>query len=207
MLDNCSKCSLYNLDNQFICDAQVISVNEEKASLALLDDYSEQLSTEVQVTFYDSIDGLITYLCTLYSYKEVVHPHYRSYFSVNCRFEEERGVIQRRRDIKVKTDFKIDISTKDADFHNITLEGCVRDISAGGLFFIAKEELVVGNEFSFPFQKGSVPLLLEGIILRRQKVPFQDRTGYGCRFIRLSVAKEAVIREFVFREQIHQKNA
>lgn len=206
MLDNCTKCSIYDLDNRYICDAQVISVGEEEASLALLDDYSEQLTPDVLVTFYDSVDGLNTYFCTLFQYKGIIVPHYRSYFSVSCRLRERRGVLQRRRDIKVKTAFKIDLSTKNSDFHTITLEGTVLDISAGGLFFIAKEELVVGNEFSFAFKKGSVPMFLEGVILRCQEVSYPERTGYGCRFIHLSAAKESVIREFVFREQIKQRN-
>ena len=206
MLYDCSTCSIYDLDNHFICDAQVISLGEEEASLALLDDYSELLTPDVIVTFYDSIRGLITYFCTLFQYKEMTMPQYRSYFSVSCRLREKREILQRRSDIKIKTNFKINITTRNADFHTITIKGTVLDISAGGFFFFAKEDLIVGNEVSFHFRKGSTPLLLEAIILRRQEVPYKDHTGYGWSFINLSPAKEAVIREFVFREQIIQRH-
>lgn len=206
MLNHCVKCSIYNLDKEFICDAQVSLVDETQASLALLDDVSDQLLTEVNVTFYDDIQGLVTYLCVLSGYREVALPHFRNYYSVTCRFQKQISVIQRRSDIKIKTDFVIDITTIGSDNHETMIEVSVKNMSAGGLYFETENELAVGSEFSFLFRKGSLPLVLKGLILRRQEFQSPHFYGYGCSFTHLSSAKEAIIREFVFREQVRQKS-
>ncbi|MDD3142022.1 MAG: PilZ domain-containing protein [Lachnospiraceae bacterium] len=206
LLTNCTKCSIYNLRDEYICDAQVYMVDETNASLSLLDDFADSLLTEVHVTFYDGIHGLVSYLCSLSDYKEMILPEYRTYYSIDCILLKPIGIVQRRSDIKVKTNFTVDILMLNADDQEVVVAAAIRDISAGGFFFDSTEDLNVGSEFSFIFKRGSMPLLLKGIILRKQEMEETHRHGYGCEFVQLSAAKEAIIREFVFREQVYQKN-
>ncbi|MEF9941565.1 MAG: PilZ domain-containing protein [Lachnospiraceae bacterium] len=205
LLTNCTKCSIYNLDKQYICDAQVSEIDDTQAALFLLDDYGDLLSTEVHVTFYDDLQGLVSYLCTLSSYKEVIIPQFRNYYSVICHLNSEEGVIQRRHDIKIKTDFEVELTTINSDDEELNIPVTVKDISAGGLFFLSTEYFYEGQEFFFVFDKGSIPLPLTAMVLRRQNTDDEEVYGYGCQFLRLSSAKESIIREFVFREQLRKK--
>jgi c-di-GMP-binding flagellar brake protein YcgR len=205
LLSNCSKCSIYNLDKRYICDAQVTPIDETQVSLTILDDYADQLATEVHITFYDDRRGLVSYYCTLSNYKEVIIQEFRNCYAATCQLNEYIGIVQRRNDIKIKTDFKVELSMTDENDQPIMMEVAIKNISAGGFFFVTKEELPVGKVFSFIFKKGSLPLILQGSILREQETA-TGLHGYGCKFILLSTAKEAIIREYVFRQQLQQKN-
>ncbi len=180
-------------------------IDEPIALLAFLDDYADELETEVYVTFFDDVCGLVSYLCTLSSYKEVILPGYRNYYSVECKLNQQVKVIQRRSDIKVKTDFPAEISYLDYEDEELWADITVKDMSAGGLFFTSTEELPIGQEFTFFFNQGTRPFLLTGVVLRMQETEEEELFGYGCKFIQLSAAKEAIIREFVFRQQVQKK--
>ena len=110
--------------------------------------------------------------------------------------------------MKIRQSVTISIQTQDESGDEITVEGIIKDISAGGILFLSDHPFEMNQTLSFNFDKTDEPLHLECQVIRIQ--PFkikvygeeEERTAYGCRFINLHNSTESVIRSYVFRQDL-----
>lgn len=223
-LTQCKKASLYDLNNRYLCDADVSDIAEDSVSLHFSSPASDLLFSEVHVTFYDNVQGLVTYYCALSGYQEFLTAPRTMGSSVICRLNQEISVIQRRNDMKVPVQLKTTLTVINSEDILTDVAATITDISAGGLFFTSRYSFYVGQTFSFFFDKNPPAFQLEAEILRVNKQePDTDSSssadsrrprkvlyGYGCRFIHLSPYKESIIRNFVYKRDLtlhHRKPA
>lgn len=106
-----------------------------------------------------------------------------------------------RAELRVNLSFPLEITTPDV---SETTTISVVDISVGGLKFITDKAFSVDTTFSFIFTKGSEPVLINALILKRYPARTPDVYCYGCRFLDLTQAAESVIRGFIFKENLIQ---
>lgn len=219
ILTQCKKASIYSLEHEYICDVKVqrLDAEEDTAILVFPDDFIDSLWMNVYVTFYDNYRGLVTYHCSLTDYKkELVSPSVEKHTAL-CHMEDLDVVLDRRNDIKIYRDIPITLTGTDLENESeFETNAMIRNISAGGIFFISRRPFLVGQRaFSF-FERGNPPLLLEIEVLRTQDVDTdtlrnyyvpegQPVMGYGCRFINLSRWQESVIRSYVFQQDINER--
>ena len=212
-LIDCKKASVYDLDRIFLCDAQVHEPEGEAVLLQFESPTADILRSEVYVTFYDSLLGLVTYFCTLSNYKEyLAAPGYRVSTTL-CTLEKEISTIQRRNDIKVHVEVETTLTFANEEDVIVNASAVVKDISAGGIFFTSRYPFRKGQTFSFSFSQSANPLVLKAEVIRIQppheydsRLP-EDKElfGYGCQFIELSPHKESLIRNFVYRRDLESQ--
>ncbi|MCL2121696.1 MAG: PilZ domain-containing protein [Clostridiales bacterium] len=160
------------------------------------------------VQYYDNL-GIFDFSCSLVGcYFDP--PGYTASFKV----EEITKIVQRRQDVKMKTNIPIKMIL--LDYNNelvidpetkktVQILATLRDISAGGIMIDTDYPLRINQKLMFPFDKGSTPILVTAQVIREQ--PQQNSYfRYGCKFINNSFAKESVIREYVFRLETATRN-
>ena len=79
-----------------------------------------------------------------------------------------------------------------------------RDISAGGIYFISDYCLPEDSVVQFQLHGASKPLLLSAKVLRFEAIDSKDgkaQYGHGCIFIELRPQTEAVLRNYIFRQE------
>lgn len=220
---HCNKAQIYNLQEELLCTAEVVGDVENTAKLRMEGSCEDILRTEVIVVFLDATQGMVSCMCSLSDYDETFDSVRGNVTStVNCRILEYRGEIQRRKDVKVYTKIQayaefIDEEDRDENGKKGKkkfAEILILDISAGGMFCISRQQWK-------PKQKIALTLFrrlpVEAEILRTQLPStynhemFSDRfseeegfSGYGCRFINLTVAAEASLRKYVFQQEVLQ---
>lgn len=226
-ITDCKKASIYDLDRIYICDASVSfsadpdtqadADSPDCVTLAFPDLEADNLRSEVYVTFFDRIEGLVTYYCTLSNYKETLSAPGLWHSSVLCTLGEEVEIQQRRNDVKVQIHMDTVISFKNSEDVLINISAVIRNISAGGLFFTCHYPFRPGNTLSLAFENSlSKANQITAEILRVQPkddLPLiigteaNDETlmGYGCRFVNLSPYTESLIRNFVFKKDLVER--
>ncbi len=114
-------------------------------------------------------------------------------------------VIQRRKSIKVKTTFETNIYILyDIEGNRVTIENpikiTIRDISVGGIFFVAEHIFFEGNQFEFYFNQGPKHLRLKTKILRRQEMN-NGKLGYGCSFMDATEKEQDILFAYLWEVQ------
>lgn len=208
------KVSIYSSERIFICDTTLLSKKDEIVTMIVPEEAIDVIYTNMILTLYDDVYGLITYRAEMIDFKkEIIHSNFE--YTVQFHLIEKLEVVQRRSNVKVKatipTKIKlvdengkimIDKETKEL----LEYEGTIKDISAAGILLITKEKLNVGQNFTFLFEKCKRPFEITAEILRHQPQE-QDETikGYGCQFLNLSLSEESFVRQYVFRVQLEEK--
>lgn len=207
------KASIYNLNKMFICDTEVIGKQDDIIILIIPENLAPKLPTDLIITLYDDIYGLITYKAKIIQFKRRVSKNSQFEYMVKFKLIKKIGIVQRRSNVKVKTEIKTIIEFTDENWYKLINEDTkepirytvvIKDISAAGILFKTKEKFDIGQYFIFTFNKCSKPFEVKAEILRIQKYD-NEYFGYGCRFINLTLSKESIIRQYVFRMQIISK--
>ena len=209
LLKDCHKASIYTIDKEYLCDAHVSRITDSSALLSFGEPSADFLRSEVLVTFYDNVMGLISCYCRLSGYKEYSASTQGWNSSVVCTFGEVVTSIQRRNDLKVRVDIPTSISYTDNEGNIIKVEACIRDISAGGVFITCCHAFSKGQVFQFSFTARQKNLLLTAEVLRVDMSEHSEESrapgpssaaGYGCRFKDMTSYEEATVRSFVFQQ-------
>lgn len=214
-LIDCHKASIYTIDNDYLCDAIVSQITEESLLLTFKAPSADILRSEVRVTFYDNVRGLVSCSCALSGYKEYIDTPGNWHSCVTCTFREIIDTIQRRDDIKVHVDIPVTLHFTDSEGKNASAEAVIRDISAGGVFITSAYAFFTGEIIHFSFLTDSKKLHLKAEILRLDKNDINnkspkdkiapDQFGYGCRFIDVPSYVEASVRSFVYKQLARKK--
>lgn len=218
LLYDCKKASIYSLEHTFLCDASVSHVREDSAILTINGSAADFLTSEIYVTFYDGIKGLVTYFCELTDYKEEMPAPDICYSSVHCTVRDEISVLQRRNDVKIPVNIPVKVVMSSDPSRGAGIPAIIRNISAGGVFFICRRNLPKDMVVSFtlPLKKNAPALVLRVRILRVQdpgglrdiigsEADDDQLQGYGCCFVHTSPTAEAQIRNYVLHEDIIRK--
>lgn len=211
---DCKKASIYSLSNVFLCDAAVSDIRRDSVTLTIEGTSADILSSEVYVIFYDSTKGLVKNFCELTNYKEelVSAGVFRS--RVHCVIGREISVEQRRNDVKVPVNIPVNLSHAGGNTAAV-----LRNLSAGGTFFICDRAFEPGSEVEFTFspQKDVAPITVSARVLRVQEGEAltgilgnsadmnEGLFGYGCKFVELPSRTEAMIRNHVFRLDLDRR--
>ena len=203
------KARIYDLGNSFIIEATAYyKLDEETIYLRTSEDIAQK-GPDFYVHYTDDSQGVYDLRCTYVGYEKD-----GAQFINILQVEETIKSIQRRRDVKVKTNLLVRVALLDQS-GSIQIDpetmkarqfrGYLRDISAGGVMIETSDELEVNQKIMFPFDKGSTPIIIYAQVLREQP-PGENYRRYGCMFINNSSGKESVIREYVYRMESARKN-
>jgi len=200
------KASVYDVDNNFLLECSALHSREENAVFLSGDRSIVQKITDsgkdFLVRYTDATHGIMDYKCVYAGYEQEA-----VLYVVAFEIGDTIKTVQRRADLKMRTNLPIKITLLDAEDKIMTDQetakavqksAILRDISAGGIMIDVDDPLDVNQRLMFPFDKGSSPIMVQAEILREQA-----QTGafhrYGCKFYGLNNGKESIIREYVFR--------
>jgi len=201
---------LYTIEQRFLLECTAFYRPNEGKLYLRIDENIEDMGPGFLVHYTDSNLGVFDFRCSYDGYEREGTHHYLHTLVV----VETIKTVQRRSDIKVKINLPIKIILLDTGdrvkIHPETgktmeIRAYLRDISAGGLLIETDSHLDVNQRLLIPFDKGSMPLLLNAEVLR-ENYSTGDYQVYGCRFYNLNSGKEAVIRGYVFRLQLANKD-
>lgn len=230
-LQHCNKAQIYTVQEDFICNADVVGdVEEQTAILRFNGSRDEILETDVLVKFLDAAQGVLPCICRLSEYQEMMEEIIGAEetepgeneqegedekvaitSTVKCSIVAEHEVIQRRQDVKVSIQLSTTASFLDDEQQLQSAEITILDISAGGMFCISTQEWPQGQVFAAKIFDQTQPVDIEVIRVQDAHSYNADyaegdsRFGYGCRFIALSQSSEAALRKFVYQQQLLQK--
>lgn len=200
---------IYTADEFFLMTGRFISKDDESIHLAVKPNELLQEGQSVKVVLTSEAYGLLPYRCSI-TEDSILPTRFavQQYIGINLKIEEALPSVQRRKDIKVNLDQKktevalLDLVTGKP--YGQSCEGYIKDISASGLLFATKEELVENQEFLVPLPDVASGMILRAKIIRTQKEP-EGYTGYGCCFIGLRTGQEEALRQYVFKAQVLQR--
>lgn len=146
--------------------------------------------------------GLLPFICTplpesLTSTDTATEQHMRLDFQIL----EKKEPIQRRRDLKVKTDIDVEVRLLNPQKGHCI--GKIEDLSASGLLFATETALSIGQEFSFLFEEIEQPIQLTARILNQYENGRKNR--FGCELQYLSETEIEILRQYVFRMEALQR--
>ncbi len=220
----CQKAAIFDNDGEtIICQALVREIESDSATLIFNEDDVDLLESEMIITFYDEVSGLITYTCLLSGGKKFIGRDRRYKQALKCVLKEQVSVLQRRSDIKVHVEIPIrllipptvpipeEFAQGDLLRGDNVVVGKAIDLSAGGIFITSLCEIEETSEFKILLPISSDKAIEVGVKILRVVEPLEDSTieefGYGCKFINVNNATETAIRNFVFRQQMLHRQA
>jgi len=212
MSENFEKAYIYSHNKIYIGCADVLRgvFGEKEAVLRITDEVMDRMTTSFLLTFTSDSHGLVTDEVEMAEFKQ--DDRDSAVYIVKCNLVKTIEVIQRRENFKVKVTIPVTISLveREAIDDNIKSHApkaqypvVIKDISAGGVLFLTREELEVGQTVEFTFDRTNQPFNVNAEVLRVQDMD-DGYKGYGCCFINLQAAKESSIRRFIFSLQLNR---
>ena len=118
---------------------------------------------------------------------------------------------QMRSELKVKIRFETHL-TKVSVLGEVENQGSIpivsRDISCGGICFMAKADLDVEDTYEIVIPITAEPILADLKIVRKEFLPEEKLFVYGSKFIDFNIHGERILREAVFKLQMrHRKKS
>ncbi len=208
-LQYCNKAQIYGMDKEFICDADVLGDVEETATLRLREPVDEFLTTEVFIRFLDGLMGMVFCTCYINRYEQMFDDRLGMVVGMaKCQVVSQDNMIQRRQDVKVTTRMETTADFINEDGKLESADILLLDISAGGFFCVSLREWKEGQIFSSDILDSPSPFDCQ--VVRVQDRDLYDDSfvgkelpfGYGCKFIDLSNSKEAMLRKYVYRQEL-----
>jgi len=190
---------LMNSDEKLISNGTVVRL--DSASIEMILEKADNVITgeHVIIERYDNIDGV-------FKYKGVIS--YVLGDRISCSNLELISNIQRRQNVKIKVEFDYEINQfmvgdKLSSELKTPISIHIRDISAGGMFFVSNELMGVNQKFLYTFDRGKARIDLVVEIIRLQSCR-DYKMGYGCKFLNVGRKEENILNSYIFTEQIKQ---
>lgn len=197
------KARVYDLNNRFVCEGKAVYRKDEERLYLRANELIGDRGPDFLVHFMDDSQGVFDFRCAYEGYERE-----GAQFVTILEILETIKNIQRRQDVKVKTNLPVMVTLLEADdtvkidpssMKAMQVQAWLRDISAGGIMMETAEPLEINQKLLFPFDKGSSPILLTAEVLREQEPMNDSNYCYGCRYLNNNSGKESIIREYVFR--------
>lgn len=129
----------------------------------------------------------------------------------------EKKLEERRRFFKLATNVLAEVTffTRDKEMQTLEnpLKVLIKNINIGGVFFRTAYEFEMGDELMMVIQLGNDQLETVAQILRIHYTEDEGSEGkrvvegYGCRFLGITHAQEAIISRYIFNYQLMHKDA
>lgn len=133
---------VFDRDHQFLFSASVTISHSGETTLTFPYNVPlDQMEIEGFVTFYDDIEGLVTYWCSFFNLKTLNN----EMVSMNLSLTDMVDQVQRRQDLKTSVRFNIEVDYTDHKGKSRYCKGVVENISAGGVFFTAEHKFTLGD--------------------------------------------------------------
>ena len=199
MLLDSREIEAYDLELRSLGKLKIHTENEYGSfCLIFLERPNYQLPEKIFLMPYSDEGSFISYLCTLsgelVERRDVVSKEL--YYTMEG-FNQEAETL--RDELRVYTSFPARVFLEG---RRDGIEVEVKDISVGGIMFVSKKKIEVGENFSFAFVSGKKEIMVQAVIKVQRPVHVSGMYGYGCKLSYLSSHDEAEIRSFVFREDI-----
>ncbi len=160
----CKIADVFDRERRFLFTASVIIQPSGEAELRFpLDVPIEEMEIEGYVTFYDDVEGLVTYYCNFYELKREARE--TSMFISAADMVDQ---VQRRHDLKTSVRFKMEIDYMDLRGNMRFCQAEVENISAGGVFFTSEHKFSLGDSVVLRLSEIAPRLFTETHILRIQ---------------------------------------
>lgn len=198
-LKDCESCLVYGSDRKPLSRARVIEEKENVLQLFFRTSRLRNARLKTIVDFYDGQKGLVRTLCELTLKKNPGYFETGEPWMGECVIMKVYEEFQRQKDIRAKVQISSEFALEDGSH----VAGTIRNISAGGLYFVTSMELRPGTRLAFSYRFKTDLCQVRAKVLRMQEL--QGGYGYGCQFIGLSPNVEADIRNFVYLRQIQRQ--
>lgn len=204
VLKKCKKAEIYTLADEAICEAEVFRDMEGELWLSIPGDVNLETAESYTVIFFDSVSGLLRCQCSMGEARPISDER----ISVPCSIIEIKETTQRRQDLKIYFETNLEMFCSYVPSTAVGIperfKAVSRDISAGGIYFTCEYRLPEGTVVQFQLHGASKPLLLAARVLRFESVDERDgkpQFGHGCQFIEMRPQTEAVLRNYIFRQE------
>ncbi|MEH2956401.1 PilZ domain-containing protein [Candidatus Merdisoma sp. JLR.KK006] len=206
-LKKCRKAEIYSGDT-LICEAEVFRDLTADVWLSIPKDLPWESPETYTVLFYDSISGLLLCHCDLSEPQELSDER----DSVSCKILDVLKTEQRRMDLKIQLNTPLELSCTYVPGQPSNIPAHIqaesRDLSAGGIYFISEYQLPPESVVQFQLHGATKPLLLSARVLRTEELPPKKGSpqyGHGCQFTEMKPQTEAVLRNYIFRQERQQR--
>ncbi|WP_367569197.1 PilZ domain-containing protein [Lacrimispora sp.] len=212
MFNECEKACIYSLNGVFLAEVRVVDAHSDSIGLIFEEEDMDKVNIDSVVVFYDGIQGLVTCKCSLSARVKITGEEVgeigSAIYKVPCHIDEMMGTEQRRRDLKVKVSFPIIMEIADPDGKVIQVDAKIKDVSAGGIGFESKHQLMVDQIYSFLFDTDTGCTRLKGQVLWAERLSKEEEKPYfryGSRFFDMTTYQESLVRKFTFQEQLKRR--
>lgn len=165
-LNFCRIADIFDRERRYLFTAKVSEVVGGVARLNFpMCDILNNMEVEGFVTFYDDVEGLVTYWCSFYDLKRISG---ENTVTMTSSMVDLIGQVQRRQDLKCSSRFKIEINYTDEENVVRACEGEVENISAGGVFFTSEKTFEATQEVTLILDDISFDMRVQATILRAQ---------------------------------------
>lgn len=162
----CKVADVFDRERQFLFTASVTINADGEATLEFpLSVPIDEMEIEGYVTFYDDVEGLVTYWCSFFGLKRKAGDEM---VTMNLSVADMVDQVQRRQDLKTAVRFKIEIDYADEKGRMKFCQGEVENISAGGVFFTSEHKFSLGDSVTLRLSEISPRLFTTTHILRIQ---------------------------------------
>ncbi len=200
VLKKCQKAEIYK-EEELICSVEVFRDLASDVWLSLPKDFPLEAPGVYTVIFYDSVAGLLRCRCDLGEIQTLSD----EWDSVPCTIQEVLEAQQRRLDLKISLETPLELFCTyipgSPSGIPERIKGTSRNVSAGGIYFLCDYLLPVDSVVQFQLHGASKPLLLAAKVLRNESLAGTPPYGHGCKFIELKPQTEAVLRNYIFRQE------
>lgn len=199
---------IYTANDLYLMSGRFISKDDESIHLAVKQNEILKEGLGVKVMLTSEAFGLLPFRCRVMEMPKRFAT--QQYIGIDLKIEEALPSIQRRKDIKVRLDrMRAEVALLDivtGKPYGKTCEGIIENISASGILFITKEELVENQQFLVPLLAVAPQMMLRAKVIRSQKED-DGYKGYGCCFMDLRTGEEEALRQYVFKVQVMQRRS
>ena len=194
VLNNCTVCSVYELD-ETVQRRLRVKCDGEQITLYMRRENELSDSERVRIDFFDGQIGCVRTYCEV-AVRRNYDPQVAEPWIADCGVLEVMEIVQGRRHLRVKVEDEAEITS----FKRGELKGDIQNISEGGLYFITKTRLGCDDTIEFGYTFVETEYRLRAMVLREED--FRDgRYGYGCQFTELPKGTRRDIQQYVFRRQ------
>jgi hypothetical protein len=202
----CKKASIYSFAGGLLAEAEVVDCDKDIMGLIIEKSDIGKIGAETIVIFYDGVKGLVTCKCRLSDWVKLED---RPAYQVSCRVDKQISEEERRQDMKVRVKHSVTLEIPDDDGNVLHIQAEVKDLSAGGVGFVSREELKEEQLFSFLIDTKFGCVRLKGCILWKKEL--SDKEGnhyyrYGSRFFDMTDHQESMIRKITVFEHLRNRN-
>lgn len=165
-LNFCKIADIFDRDRNYLFTARVGKIVKGVAALTFpVNNVVEDMEVEGFVTFYDDVEGLVTYWCSFFDLKRYKG---EDTVSMSTSMVDLIGQVQRRQDLKCSARFRIEVNYTDEEGILRACQGEVENISAGGVFFTCERSFELTQEVTLILDDIAFDTRVQATIIRIQ---------------------------------------